>query len=73
MAEVELDAYSASSHSMSQTVNKPLFFAFTMLLYLAFRGGWLDMTYGTSGFGPWVQNSGFKIIPGIQGCFTLEK
>jgi hypothetical protein len=56
MAEDELSAYSASFHSMS--LEKLPFSAFTMPLYLAFRGRWPDLTYGISGvwaLGPKLQ------------------
>jgi hypothetical protein len=48
-AEDELSAHSASSHSMSWACNKPPFSAFTMPLYLEFRGRWPDLAHRISG------------------------
>jgi hypothetical protein len=49
MAADELSAYCSSSHSIPELCNKFSFSAFTMPLYLAFKGGWLDLVYGISG------------------------
>jgi hypothetical protein len=56
----ELSAYSASSHRCTKPCNQSPFFAFTMPLYLAFRGGWLDLAYGISGVWALVQNTSFS-------------
>jgi hypothetical protein len=37
------------STASPELCDKPSFSAFTMPLYLVFRGGWLDLAYGISG------------------------
>jgi hypothetical protein len=57
--------------------NKPPFSAFTMPLYLVFRGGWPDLACKSQEFRPWVQNSGFitsilLMTATPQATFTQE-
>jgi hypothetical protein len=69
MAEDEPSVHSASSHCMSRPCIKPPFSAFTMLLYLAFRGQWPDLAYGTSGVWALGPNSSFVYLNKIKCPF----
>jgi hypothetical protein len=60
MAEDELSLTLPLPTVCPKLCNKPPFSAFTMPLYLAFRGGWPDLACESQEFGPWVRNSSFR-------------
>jgi hypothetical protein len=60
MAENRLSAFSALPTSCPSPVINLLSLSFTMLLYLVYRGRWLEWHVESQELGPWVQNSTFS-------------
>jgi hypothetical protein len=62
MSEDKLSAYSAVHTACPELWNKLPFSAFTMLLYLAFRGSGRTWHMESQEFGPCFQNSSFIVL-----------